>query len=511
MSTPITLLQSQKLMESTPSNTDQLLVLGSNVTLGSVIVVAVGSWDNAVSNLLITDTLGNVYVPDTNSQITYAANPSIGFFYGKVTSAGANTVHVNKSGAGCAVGAIAYEFANVDVAVLDAVSKHTTGTASTASLTSNNSVYTNDLIINLLATSTSSRVVATPTGAFGLQDSLDVYFQMLTSTLATTTPAAQTASWALTGAYAGSDNWNSSVMTLRGYTTAPTIVSLSSSAPAYQSTLVLTGMNFGATAGTVSLGGVAQTVTAWSDTSISITVGRGTNKYGVSADLIATTSAAVVSNAFTIAAGLMPQTGWSFVDLLTLETTSNYRITATTDIVSGDQLAYDNFGNLVAIFSDATFAADPLVTQFAVEAWTPSVWGSSALQIIAGTQPNLIGVAGTTAVQGLSITSSNAPPLVGVSATGGVHAVVNVTLVQLTGVGAAGSVSTFAVTLTSTIQLVGTQGVGAAGIITVTLPVPCLANAADKLVYTMTVSDAPLHNANIDDGAVHKILTGEIS
>jgi hypothetical protein len=162
---------------------------------------------------------------------------------------------------------------------------------------------------------------------------------------------------------------------------APSVTSVSSATPANGSSLTLTGTNFGAAQGTVKLGGITQVVTAWSNTSITITVDRGTNAYGVLLGLVVTSAASLTGATYNGVTGLTPQSGWSYVNLGTLNANAAYRITALSDLASGDQLAYDNKGGLVTVNTDGTFVTDSSVTSFAVEAWTSgSGWGSQALQ-----------------------------------------------------------------------------------------------------------------------------------
>lgn len=163
----------------------------------------------------------------------------------------------------------------------------------------------------------------------------------------------------------------------------PGISSLSTSTPANGSSLTITGTNFLATqgAGSVTIGGVAQTVTAWSNTSITVTVARGTNQYGTNLAVQVTNNSALASNTSTVQ--ITPQSGWAFTNLGTPNATSTNRITAVADLVSGDQLAYDTKSGMVIVYSDATFSADSSVANFSVEAWSSgNGWGSAATQTL---------------------------------------------------------------------------------------------------------------------------------
>lgn len=164
----------------------------------------------------------------------------------------------------------------------------------------------------------------------------------------------------------------------------PTIAGTSNATPAHGLTLTITGTNFGATqgSGSVTIGGIAQTVTSWSSTSIDVTVDRGTNKYGVGINVVVTDGSAVASSPFALTS-LQPQSGWAFINLGTPHATSAYRITASGDLASGDQLAYDTVSGDVEVYDDATFSADASVTAFDVEAWTPTDgWGDVGTQTV---------------------------------------------------------------------------------------------------------------------------------
>lgn len=166
--------------------------------------------------------------------------------------------------------------------------------------------------------------------------------------------------------------------------TTPAITSTSSATPSNGSSLTITGTDFQASqgAGYVTIGGVVQTVTSWADTSITVTVARGTNKYGVSVNVVVTDNAAASSSPYALTS-LQPQSGWSFVDMSTPNTSVGNRISTTPDLVSGDQIAYDNVGGKVSVANDATFSAGTSVRSFDFEVWSsPDGWGFAATQYL---------------------------------------------------------------------------------------------------------------------------------
>lgn len=184
-------------------------------------------------------------------------------------------------------------------------------------------------------------------------------------------------------------NGDSNVVTGSFTTTAspPVVTSPTAGAVvAYLAALVLAGSNFGATqgAGAVTIGGVAQTETAWADTGATITsVARGALGYG-SQNLVASNNGGGTSSP--IAVTLTPQSGWAYVTIGPPNTTATNRVTATPDLASGDQVAYDTKGGLVVMNTDGTFTADPSVVSFTFEVWTPgSGWGSTGTATLQST------------------------------------------------------------------------------------------------------------------------------
>lgn len=163
----------------------------------------------------------------------------------------------------------------------------------------------------------------------------------------------------------------------------PSITSASSATPAKGSSLTLTGTGFGATQGSqsVQISGTTQTITAWSDTSVTITVSEGTNKYGVGVTASIWSGGTQSSNSYALTS-LQPPAGYAFVDIGTPNTTAANRLTSSGDIASGDQIEYSNAAN-VTVLSDGTFSVSSGTTSFVVRVWTTgSGWGSSGTQTV---------------------------------------------------------------------------------------------------------------------------------
>ena len=89
----------------------------------------------------------------------------------------------------------------------------------------------------------------------------------------------------------------------------PNITSISTAAPREGASLTITGTAFGASQGSgdVKINGVAQTVTAWSDTSITVTVVLGANKFGAAYTVVVRDNALTASNSYAGITGLQPE------------------------------------------------------------------------------------------------------------------------------------------------------------------------------------------------------------
>jgi hypothetical protein len=166
--------------------------------------------------------------------------------------------------------------------------------------------------------------------------------------------------------------------------TPPTVTAPTAGANvAYLGSLTLTGSNFGSSqgAGGVTIGGVTQTETAWSNTGATISsIARGSLSYGAQ-NLVVSNNGGGASTPVSVT--LTPQSGWAYVTIGTPNATSANRITAVADMASGDQLAYDTKSGLVTVNSDGTFVVDPSVTSFGCELWsTGNGWGSTGTQTV---------------------------------------------------------------------------------------------------------------------------------
>lgn len=150
----------------------------------------------------------------------------------------------------------------------------------------------------------------------------------------------------------------------------PSISGVDDATPEEGSSLVITGTAFQAAqgAGGVTIGGVAQTVTSWADTSITVTVVLGALKFGTAYNVVVTDNDSVASPNFALTS-LQPAAGNGFVDVGTPNADTSIRLTSIADAVSGDQVEWENSA-LITINSDLTWDADDSVTTIRARIWT---------------------------------------------------------------------------------------------------------------------------------------------
>lgn len=167
----------------------------------------------------------------------------------------------------------------------------------------------------------------------------------------------------------------------------PTITTTSDDTPANGSTLTLVGESFETAQGTggVTAGGVGWTETTWSDSSVNVVVALGSNKYGVNVPLVITNNSGGVSTSYNIQ--IQPASGVNYVNLSGTLAASNDRITATSDIASGDQVEWSNVvGGVigdVTVNPDGSFNAASGVTSFDVRVNDGTGWGTVGTQTTA--------------------------------------------------------------------------------------------------------------------------------
>ncbi|HIO30735.1 beta strand repeat-containing protein [Marinobacter salarius] len=162
----------------------------------------------------------------------------------------------------------------------------------------------------------------------------------------------------------------------------PSLDTVPSTAYPGQSRTVL-GSGFGATQGTggLTIGGVSQTITGWSDTSITFTTVLGANSYGTGKVVELTTDAGGTD---TGAIELVADTagGFGVVTMSSPNTTdeSSVAFGATPTVVTGDQFEWEDFNALGNLVIDAEGFVSSVDTEGAFRGrfWDASdgTWGS---------------------------------------------------------------------------------------------------------------------------------------
>jgi hypothetical protein len=372
--------------DTTSSTTNRTATASGALQTGDVIVAFAGVNNNSAHNLTVQD---NVSTPNTYTQLVDQNNfRGAGIWIAQANSAsnGATPVFtLNKGGSNCTVNFYVYIIRGADAAVYEGAGVGNTGTGTTAALTSDSRQYDLDIVFSALVTSNTPTIglsTAYTTAGATISGSNSAgsgnATQLVIAERATSTASTDSIGFTISS----SSGYSIMSVTVKGQTTAPTILSTSSSTPANGSALTITGLNFGGSIGTVTLGGTSLTVTAWSSTSITATVNRGTNAYGTPVNLSITTSTSVTSNTFG-GTSIAPQTGWSYVTLTSVNTTASLRITTTpTDLAIGDQIAYETLSGAAVVFLDGTFSVDSTVVSFQFDVWSPGGWGSTMLTTI---------------------------------------------------------------------------------------------------------------------------------
>lgn len=350
-----------------------------SITANSIAVITVANWKFGASVIPVTP---SGFTERVNADIPNGNRAAV--YYKECTGSESGSLAVSLSNASFAGWTLAVWDGTNDL-TLDATNSAatlSTGTADDATAASVSGT-TGQLLVGCYnlsdppgTTNTDpSGMSAVVSSAFTTSSSR-IYSQTLSSTGATGTK---------TWDYSNSRDYGAMLLLISeaGGGGTPNISSTSSATPAHDSLLTITGTNFGASGGSVALGGITQIVISWSATSIVIRVNRGTNKYGTALNVVVTDSSAVDSNSYALTS-ILPWSGWDYIDIGTPNTTAANRLTASPDIVSGDQASYTDFGGLVEVFNDGTFSAGTYIAFFKFEIWssTGGGWGTTADQTL---------------------------------------------------------------------------------------------------------------------------------
>jgi hypothetical protein len=372
--------------DSSNNTTNKTVTFSSagGIATGDLMYAVAATNNTSAHNLVISDNRGNTWtqiadVNDTRGLGVWQAVANV------ATNGTTPTVTFGKAGSSVEVSAAIFAVTGEHADLLDAAVTTAFNAGSTApQVAVGPNTFTNDLVVGFMVTRNVAFATATPLSGYTPligNDNVGSAQQLRIITRATTTTGTWTPGWTLSA----STFWSAAAFIIKGSTTAPTITGVSTKTPRHLGSLTLTGVNFGATQGTgsVALGGTVCAVTSWSDTSITVTVARGTNGYGTAVSLVVTVNGGATSNTSALVTGILPQAGWAYVTLATPYATTANRLTASADLAAANQVAYDTKGGSVGVQANGTFYWTPPTTTTNVEAWTAADgWGATALETL---------------------------------------------------------------------------------------------------------------------------------
>lgn len=367
----------------TAGNTLALVVGFTSVTVGAAARAAPTdssgqTWSTAVAP---------VSVGASGSETSQAA-----IYYLLNANSGTHNLSFTFSGVGQFCGYTLVEFPACSAIDVTASNSGTTSVTTGNTGTTGATAQANEAVLVCLTTNTIGAGLANaaftdpPSGYTTLfsQQATNAHTGAQHSYLETSATGTQSATWTWTSG--AQTSWMAVIATFRltAAGATPTVTSTSTASPSHLGSLTITGTAFEAAQGTggVTIGGVAQTVTAWSDTSITVTVDRGVSKYGAAVNIVVTNNSGLSSSPYALTS-ILTQSGWSYIDIGTPNTTAANRITSVPDLASGDQVSYTTKGGQVVITNDGTFSVSTGVRSFDFEVWTsPDGWGGQATQYV---------------------------------------------------------------------------------------------------------------------------------
>lgn len=322
------------------------------VAANDTIIVLVPYRISGGTTVTVTDSLGNTYTEIAGA--LYAGGASENHsnyraFYSNVTSTGTPTVTATFASATSFCGVFASSWSGGSLTPYQAVStprKQAGAPATTDGVVSNNvTVATPPALVLGLAnafTAGGGSTLTAGTGYTSMQTGLSGGGSHIVRTeyKRVTASGAQASSW--TANFGGVDIGTVTII-FSELNTAPTIQGGTAN-PVHLSTgNTLTGVNFGASQGTgsVAIGGQAQTVTAWSDTSITYTANRGVNLNGVAVNAVVTINGGTASDPYALT-GFQPPAGWTSVTLTSVWPTAAERLQSAADLAIGNQVEWDD-------------------------------------------------------------------------------------------------------------------------------------------------------------------------
>lgn len=333
--------------------TSRTVNAGAAVAVDDVISVWVPYRVNGDTSVTVTDDLGNTYTEDTNTHYYAGATWShiaVRYFVCRVTNAGTPTLTASFGATVTFPGIFATVRTGLSATPFQ-VSATPLRTSSVAGatdalVTNAANVATPPVCIDSFAyamTASSGYTLTAGTGYTSRltgQNSTNNRDLIRTEDKRVTASGNNVATW--TPNFAGVDCVALQVA-LSEAITVPTIQSATAS-PADGSTgNTVGGVVFGSNTGLAGLtiGGQAQTITAWTTTLATYTAVRGINLNGVPVNAVLTDSAGVSSDPYAIA-GFQPPAGWNYVTLTSVWPVAAERIQSVLDPAIGNQIEWND-------------------------------------------------------------------------------------------------------------------------------------------------------------------------
>lgn len=364
------------------------LTLTGTVAAGELLVIGLFSVNFGTTAVTVTDDVGgNAYV-SRGAVSDPALNQFVGFRTCLVTNGGAGfTLTFDKGSNSGRFGAAVWRVTEPHADIVDGAAVFTFARGNLAAVDMPLNVYTDDIAFAIMATRESSVTGITSIGAGFTQDhegdsTPGQGYHVAAGHLVVSDRVVRTPSWVLAN---GAFNvyWCIGALYIKGFTTKPTVESVSTTSPLDGGLLTVSGLFFGASpgaGGALRVGGVTGSIQSWSATDIQIAVRLGLNQYGVPLDVVVSTATLGDSNAFGIAK-VLPKSGWDYLNVTTPWPDPTGRITAVADAVAGDQVNWDTHSGLVTLYDDLTGLVDPTVASFQVRLWTAGGgWGKVGVQ-----------------------------------------------------------------------------------------------------------------------------------
>lgn len=320
------------------TNTTTDLTQAITLTAGTTLIIYIGVNNFSAASVTCTCT-GSGNTPASEGYLN-SSSRHLKIYSMVVTTGGAQTLTFGKAGNSGALGAVTTEWSG-SAGVNDGGATFATASGTAATVTMTATTVRNDaLMVGYVSNNPITMGSAQSGWTNDANDTTNA--QMATAYQLPNATGTYTAGWpSITNSF--SRPYVVGAIALKGIAVDPTVTGGTAN-PVHLSTgNTITGSNFGASqgAGTLVIGGVTQTVTAWGYTSITYTADRGTNLDDVAVNAVVTDDNAVSSNSYALT-GFDPPSGYSYVTLTSVWPVAAERIQSVLDLAIGNQIEWDD-------------------------------------------------------------------------------------------------------------------------------------------------------------------------